>query len=470
MTAVKKRTQGSTSSTSIDHSRSQDHSARGLELRASRARASRVSSSRDEAGQTTILTALVMGTFLMGFVALAVDVSSFYQQKRAAQAAADAAAVAAAEEASYGSSTETSAAQSSAKKHGFNPNASKNAATVNLKTPTTGNYAGNSGYIEVDISQPISTLFLSAFSHTSSFTVAARAVASAGQTSPTCICLEGTTGTDLNMSNGSNINMTGCGITVDSSSSNAVQIAGGAKLSADTVGSISTNWDTSANVSNGAQISSTTKIIQGISTSCSPPLPTVPTYSTAQCSSDPSGNYQGGSSYNVGPGSGNGTTQSGGLVCYNSLTVGSNGQKVNMNAGIYVINGGQLHFESGAGGQSNTGGSGVFFYLTGGASLVMDNGASAVLTAPTSGTYSGALIFQDPSDTQALSVQGGSKAVYNGTIYAPTANVTLGNGSNSSITADIVANTLTINGGGKLTSTPVANLGGLNISVAKLSE
>ncbi len=425
-----------------------------------------------EAGQTTILAALVMGTFLLGFVALAIDVASFYQQKRAIQAAADAAAVTAAEEAQFGSSTETSAAQTSAKRHGFNPHASKNPASVNIKTPTTGNYAGNSSYIEVDISQPVSTLFLGAFSHTSTVTVAARAVAAAGQSSPTCVCLEGATGTDLNMSNGSTINMTSCGLTIDSSSSSAVQLQGGASLSATSIGSISTNWDNNTNVANGAKISSGTKVVQGIKTACSPPLPPQPTYDSTQCTADPSSNYQGGSSYNVGPGADPTytSTQYGDLACYSSLTIGSNGQKVNMNPGIYVIKGGQLHFQSGAGGQSNTGGNGVFFYLTGGASLVMDNGASANLIAPTSGDYSGTLIFQDPADTQPISVQGGSKAVYNGTIFAPTSNVTLGNGSNSSITADIVANTLTINGGAKLTSAPVSNLGTLSTTVAKLVE
>jgi Flp pilus assembly protein TadG len=467
----REETQCGTSSTGILRSSPDRRSAKGPERSAPRSPGPEISL-HAEAGQTTILAALLIGTFLLGFVALSVDVASFYQQKRAIQAAADAAAVTAAEEAQYGSSTETAAAQSSVKRHGFNPHATRNPASVTIKTPTTGNYAGNSSYIEVDVSQPVSTLFLNAFSHTSTMNVSARAVASAGQSSPTCVCLEGPSGTDLNMSNGSTINTTSCGLTIDSSSSNAVQLQGGAYLSADSIGSISTNWDNNTNVANGAKISSTTKVVQGISTACSPPLPPQPSYDSTQCKADPSSNYQGGSSYNVGPGADPTytSTQYGNLACYTSLTVGSNGQKVNMNPGTYIIKGGQLHFESGAGGQSNTGGNGVFFYLTGGASLVMDNGASANLIAPTSGDYSGTLIFQDPADTQPISVQGGSKAVYNGTIFAPSSNVTLGNGSNSTIAADIVANTLTINGGAKLTSSPISNLGTLNLSVAKLSE
>jgi hypothetical protein len=183
-------------------------------------------------------------------------------------------------------------------------------------------------------------------------------------------------------------------------------------------------------------------------------------------------NYgNGGSSYSVGPGGASPTiTQSGSVVCYNSLTVGTNGDKVNLNPGIYVINGGSLHFESGSGNASNTGGSGVFFYLVGNASLTIDNGANVNLTAPTSGTYSGILIFQDPADTQALSIQGGSNTSFNGAIYAPSSNVNLANGSSNAISADLVAKTLTMAGGGTLSSTASSNFGSLNISVAKIGE
>jgi hypothetical protein len=248
-------------------------------------------------------------------------------------------------------------------------------------------------------------------------------------------------------------------------------MGGGAYLSASSIGSVSSNWNNSGNVNNGAKISPTTKVVQGISTACSPTLPAVPAFNSALCTADPLSNYKnGGASYSVGPGSTYSTTQYGNTVCYSSLTVGTNGDKVNLNPGIYVVNGGQLHFMSGTGNASNTGGSGVFFYLTGNASLVIDNGANANLSAPTSGTYNGVLIFQDPADTQAMSVQGGSKMNFSGTIFAPSANVQLGNGSNTSIGSDVVAYSMTVNGGGKLTGTPVTNLGTLNISVARLSE
>jgi hypothetical protein len=234
---------------------------------------------------------------------------------------------------------------------------------------------------------------------------------------------------------------------------------------------VSSTWSEASQVNNGGSINANTKIVTGISTSCAPPLPTVPTYNSGQCGADPLTHFgNGGSSYSVGPSSLYSTTQTGGLVCYTSLTVGSNNDTVNLNPGIYVISNGELHFESGANNSSNTGGNGVFFYLVGTASLVIDNGANVNLTAPSSGTYSGILVFQDSADTAALSIQGGSNTSFNGAIYAPSSNVTLGNGSGTAIDADLVAKTLTMNGGGTLSSTATSNFGTLNISVAKLTE
>jgi hypothetical protein len=424
-----------------------------------------------EKGQSTVVMALFMATFLCGFIALGLDVQNLFREKRMAQAAADAAAMAAAEEVANGTASEQAAANAMAKLNGFDTTLAVNPATVTLAVPSGGDYSGSSSYIQATVSQPISTFFMAVVNKKMTMTVAAKAVASAGQSSPTCVCLEGQTGTDLNLSNNSKLTPTGCGTTVDSSSSNAVTIVGSAKLGGLSIGSVSTNWDTSTNVNNGGSVASGTKVVEGISTQCAPPLPTVPTYTASQCTADPLTHFgNGGSSYSVGPGSTYSTTQTGGLVCYNSLTVGSNGDKVNVNAGIYVINGGTLHFLSGANNASNTGGNGVFFYLVGNANLVIDNGANVNLTAPTSGTYAGDLVFQDPLDTQAMSIQGGSNTSFNGAVFASTAAVTLGNGSSTAIDADLVAKTLTMNGGGTLSSTATSNFGTLNISVAKVTE
>jgi hypothetical protein len=155
--------------------------------------------------------------------------------------------------------------------------------------------------------------------------------------------------------------------------------------------------------------------------------------------------------------------------------VGANGSSDTLNPGTYVITSGNLHFESGSGGHSNLGGNGVFFYLTGTATLLIDNGANVNLvaggasesgggTAPTVGAYNGIVIYQATSDTTAMSIQGGSSAYMNGAVYAPGASLTLGNGSGFTLKGGIVANTLTMNGGGTLNAVADTNEGSMALS------
>jgi Flp pilus assembly protein TadG len=437
---------------------------------------------KDESGQTLVLVAAFMGIVMLGFLALALDIGYVFQQKRLAQSAADAAVVAYVEEQSAGDSGNAQAAANAiAKLNGFDVSATTNPATVSIGAPTSGNYSGSGSYYQAIVSKPVPTLLLSAFlGKTKTMTVSGRAVAGGGLSSPSCVCLEGTTGQDLNMSNNAQISSSACGVVVNSSSSNAVGFVGSAGISSLSLATVSSTWDNSTNINNGGTLNNT-KVILGISTSCSPATPAVPTYNSAECTADPLTHYgNGGSSYSVGPSSNASytTTQSGNLACYTSLTVGANNDAVNINPGIYVINGGELHFESGSGGYSNTGGSGVTFFLTGNASLVIDNGANVNLTAPTSGTYDGIVIYQDPGgtpstdtgDTEPISIQGGANTVFTGAIFAPLSNVTLGNGSGTTFTAEIVAKTLTMNGGGTLSSSAIANLGTFNQTVAKVAE
>jgi Flp pilus assembly protein TadG len=429
-----------------------------------------------ERGQATIMMALFMGLVMMGFLGFALDVGYFFQQKRQAQVAADAAAVAAAEEYSNPSTAANAqnAANAIAALNGFDPNATTNPATVTLSLPGSGNYATTSpgaasGWVQATVTKPVPAFFLRAFNGTRTMNIMASAIAGEGETSPTCVCLEGSTGQDLNINNGSLATGSACGIVANSNSSNAVAVSGGSTLSTLSLGTVSSTWNNStnyaSNVNNGGSISSNTDVVTGLpSPACSPPMPTVPPYSS--CSGDPSGSYQGGASFNVGPGSGAGTTTNGNTVCYNSMTVGSNGQTVTINPGIYVINGGQLHFESG----TQLGGSGVFFYLANGASLVIDNGAHPNLSAATSGTYQNILLYQPSTDTNALNFQGGSGTNLNGGVYAPGAPVTIGNGSGSTFSMFLVASTLTITGGATLNAPSNSSLGAMDISSASLRQ
>ena len=226
----------------------------------------------------------------------------------------------------------------------------------------------------------------------------------------------------------------------------------------------------SSNINNGGSITPTTKIVTGITNACSPTMPAAPSYSS--CLNDPGGSY---GTFTFGP------ANASSVICYNSLTVGANGSTVTLNPGTYVINGGQLPFMYGANNKSNQGGNGVFFYLANGASMTIDTGANVNLvagggttssggTAPTVGSYNGFVFYQPSSDTNAVSLQGGSSTYINGSLYLPGAALTVGNGSGANVTAGNVAKSLTMNGGATLTAGATTNEGSLSSGAAKMVQ
>jgi Flp pilus assembly protein TadG len=408
---------------------------------------------RGESGQSLVLTAVLLGIVGIGFLGMAIDAGLLFRKQRAAQAAADAAAMAVATEiaANQSSQDQQSVANGVATLNSFNTSLAVNPATVSISTPASGNFSG-SGYVQVTVSQPVQTVFMSGFFRSlKTITVGASAIAGGSATSSVCACLDGTSGDVLKMSNASKLIANNCAVVDDSASSNALTIVGSASLSALDLGTVSTSWDNSSNINNSGQITSSTKIFQGIP-ACSATMPAAPTYSN--CVADPGSGYGGGSSYSVGPSSASGT------VCYTSLTVGANGNAVTLNPGIYVITG-NLHFESGANNKSNLGGNGVFFYLPGSASLTIDNGANVNLvaggntessgsTAPDvgGGTYNGIIVYQPSSNTSAMSIAGGSNLYMNGGLAAPGAVITFDNGTGTTITTGIVASGAVMAGGG----------------------
>ena len=421
---------------------------------------------RDQRGQSTLILAVFLGIVSIAFLALAVDVGYLLHAKRMAQSAADAAAVAAAEEQMAGNTAnEQTVANAMAKLNGFDPGAATNPATVTLSIPSTGSYAGSTSYVEADVSKPVSTIFLSAFKgRATALTVAARAVAGGGLSSPTCICLEAPTGAGLSMSNDAGISAPQCGVTVDSSSSNAVGITGSADLNALSLGTVSNSWDNSGNINNSGMISSTTKVVQGITNQCKPSV-TVPTLPQGlPCYSNPiqgwtaANNYTG--QYTL-PLSGEST--SGGVVCYNSLDT-SQSSSVTFSPGYtYYIQG---NFTTGGG--SPLSGSGVTFYV--GGTVNIANGVTVNLSAPTVGSNPAVpqTLFYAMGNT--VTIQGGSNSTLSGLVYAPNAAVTLNNGTGTTLNMDFVSQTLSMSGGAVLNSYATSNLGTLNLSVAKLAE
>jgi hypothetical protein len=428
---------------------------------------------RDEKAQSLVVIAVFLGVIGIGFIAVALDIGTLFRQKRLAQAAADAAAVAAAKEVSVGNSTanEQKIADTVAKLNGFDTTLSSHAATVALSTPTTGNFKGT-GYVQATVTRSIPTLFLAEFSSRfSAMPVSATAIAG-GLSTSVCVCIESPSAEDIFLVNGAKLNAPNCGVVDDSTASNAVYIANGATLSASSLGTVSSTWNNASNINNGGSISSTTTVVQGISSACAPTMPVAPSYSS--CQSDPGLAGGASSAFTAGPASASGT------VCYNGLTIGLNGTVPTLNPGIYVINGNNLHFESGNATRSNYGGNGVFFYLINGASLQIDNGANVNLvaggatesggaTAPSLGVYDGILMYQATGNTGQMTVAGGSNLYINGAMFAPSGQMIFSNATGSTITGGIVCTQLIMTGA-TVNATDTASQGNVTLISPKLVQ
>ena len=106
---------------------------------------------------------------------------------------------------------------------------------------------------------------------------------------------------------------------------------------------------------------------------------------------------------------------------------------VTLQPGVYYLKGGNLTVSS----SSNITGSGVTIFLDKNSTLNLNGGGTISLTAPTSGTYTGMVIFVSRSApiTKTLSLGGGGTLLLNGTVYAPT--VPLSMSGNSSYTTKV---------------------------------
>jgi Flp pilus assembly protein TadG len=432
----------------------------------------------DESGQSLVLGAVFV-SLLMGFLALALDVSSLFRAREQMQIAADAAVAAAALDYKYG---EANGAQSDATAAATqNGMLASGHATV-YPVPEDG-YHQTSGYIEVVVSEPYPTFFMHVFGF-NSINVTARAVAGSSL-SGGCAWTLAKSGTDISLSGNGSITMSGCDIYDDSAASNALSVSGNGSITAKAIG-----------VVGGYQLSGSGTIspdppTTGIAPAADPLSISAPTPATGSCTgSSCVVNNTGNSNVTKGPGtytsisnSGNGnlTLTAGNYLITGNLTNSGNGS-LTLGAGNYTIDGnfstsGNGAVTLGAGvyivegnldlvGNGNLTGSGVTFYVEG-SNTVTGNGSMS-LSAPTSGTYSGVLFYQAATDSDAVSITGNGGDNLQGILYAPDAPVSLtGNGS-LDVSLDIIADSMSVGGNGSITVTNYAASVNTNSVLGKL--
>ena len=397
-----------------------------------------------QSGQVMIGLALAF-VVLAGFAGLAIDMGTLRYQKRLQQTAADAAAVAGASNLTYtGWST---AAQTAATQNGFQdggglalsncvPTAAIGTTCVELhngpldvtfngSTIPAGSHPGDPLYVEAIVAKVQPTYFMTVFGIDRQVVVT-RAVATNTGGGPVggngCIYSLGTPSKQVNF-NKAGFGSTGtnyiigpsCGV-VD----NGNFVANGnvsVKMGSIGVGgNVNLPNNSTPDCSSAQPAGVCPTPVDGMPYSGDPfagkyPIPAAPAAGTSSTS---------GGITTYTPGSYSAIHVTGNTIFTPGLYYITGGLTVNANTNVCA--GGTTNF-SGAPSFTCTESGGVTFFITNGADVTINGGSNVKMFAPSSGTYGGLLFYQDPLDTQQLTINGGSNSFFNGAIYAPTADV-----------------------------------------------
>jgi Flp pilus assembly protein TadG len=400
-------------------------------LRAARVHLQRLR--RNEKG--TVVAFLVAIPVLAGTLAIGLETGQLYRVKRQMQNAADAGALAGAIDriAAKSNGVITATAQYEVQRNGFTNGVGGVVVTVNAP-PTSGANIATTGAVEVIITKTMSFSFGAVIHNwmgqsSSGFNMRVRSVAAQGtsstQTTSAEGCLvalttaaeQGITFTSFNNFN-SDCTLISNGSTTANNSNASVYVGSfnhATLRSVWTRGSLYKASYNSFNLTNAAQVNQTAYAVDPYASLANP--------SPGSCTYNPF-SAPGGSSITLSPG-----TYCGGLTV-------SSYNNVYFTAGTYYIANGNLSITS-----SNnvtcsncTGGAGVTFVLTqttgnnndiGGVNISSEN--NVTLSAPSSGTYAGILVYQDrrasvgtmTSTTKYFNVSSLNNATLNGAIYFP---------------------------------------------------
>lgn len=424
---------------------------------------------RNEEGQTLVFTAFAMAV-LLGFTALALDVSVMFRAKRKLQIAADAAATAAAMDYYYTVSTTsaTTHGKNASSANGVTDGSGGNTVQVSC-APTLGPHKAAlcNGYFEAIVTQPNATTFMSLFGR-NSMNVSSRAVA-ASVTTTSCFWLMNPSGTDLSLQGAATIEVPGgghaCGIYANSNSSSAVKVTGQGN-------SIDVAYvQTQGGITGSGQLldSSNNKVPTETN---SPPQNFPPQYqnltapdpSTMTCKA-PSGatkNLQG-TTYTYLTAGDVSSMGSSGLCFSGNVLIDGNGSTLNLPAGLYAFSGnvtigdnvvGPAAWDPGTG-NGPPPQNGITFDVYSGA-LNVNSTTNVKLHAPTQGTYNGVLLLapdsSQPQDAacnkSTWKIQWGSaQGVFDGMIVAPCVNLSLQDQGGSALVTGLIVGQLSLAAG-----------------------
>jgi len=389
-------------------------------------------------GAITILVALLL-PMLIGLMALAIDMGFVFVKRNQMQAAADSAALLAANSRQHGEDINiaTDLAYMATAANGFHDQVENVAVTVTIPPGGSQSFASDTHYVRVTLTQPVHAFLAWIFGVTKTDTSATAIAGPSGGGNP-CLLTLGTTGSGaLSVVGNSVVTASTCGIYVNSNNPSALQLTGNATVTARTiqvVGGYTATGNT--NVSS---------IITGAEAT-KDPFANLPMPAFSGCNFT---NYtqSGGGSLTLMPG-----TYCGGMNI-------SGNHAVTFSPGLYVLYGGGINF---SGNIAPITGNGVTFYNSGNGSsypyqsLNLGSNVSLNLSAPTSGTYAGMLLMQDPLNTQAATVIGNTGTTLAGNLYFPKNALTLNGNAGADIPiGSVVSQKISVTGSTQFSMTNI---------------
>jgi hypothetical protein len=420
----------------------------------------RADASAPNAGSVAILVAFSLPV-LVGMAGAAAETAVWFELKRRAQNAADGAAVAGAIQRARGETANVmTSAKRAATQNGFTNGVDSTTVTINYP-PTSGAYAGQPDAVEAIVTRQF-TPMLTALFRSTNLTIYARAVAEVKVVGQACVlALSETASTAINVQGSTIANNSGCTVASNSGhASSAVNMAGNATLEAFSVwsaGGFSTPTDTSQLILDEPAKTKMWPLddpyadvnIPNSLPTCTP-MPTIVDDAVTTLTAGSQGTRYCASNANSFNLSGSAIVQmSPGTYFFDAYGT---------SAGLKAVSGTQIS------------GSGVTIVLmdslmpSSPATIDIAGGSQVTLTAPTSGTFAGIVIYQDRAATNTSEVNklnGTSGMELQGAIYIPGQALQY-NGDNSAMAVGcviLVANTIDFIGNSTVVNADCASMG-----------
>ncbi len=396
---------------------------------------------RCKRGNTLIIVAAA-APLLIGASAVGVDTIQVALAKRHLQRAADSAAMAGAYSVLQSGSPTTAVTRDLTFNNPDNRIVLSGAPTVE-NAPTVGPFAGNARAVRVVLRANRTVPFMSFFTG-STVAVQVEATAAAVPEGTYCVVsLESTSATGVSFS-GNTTSDLGCGVATNSTGPAAISVNGSPTVIASPIAAVG-GVPPASRFGTGS-----------VTLPYSPPQPDP--FANLPSADIPPANRPCRDQYSVGPNQSAPPITPG---CYKGMDLKGT---VTLPPGVYYIDGGELSF----GAQANVTGTGVTFILTSStasttpssiATLDMNGGAQLNLTAPSSGPYSGVLVYQHrsaPMTTQ--QINGNSSSRIDGSFYMPAAEITFnGNAGLEVQCLRLVGRRVNFSGNSNLVNTCPAN-------------